>query len=62
MSKAAFVQCPEGVETPGKGWWDWPQCGWFLAQPWEETYSTQEGTQYAWGGVCKRHGEVKDGT
>jgi len=56
------IRCPEHVATPGKEWWQQPECGWFLAQPWHRTYGTQNGTIHEWGGICKRHGEVRDGT
>ncbi|WNM25254.1 hypothetical protein [Demequina capsici] len=56
------LRCPESIEVPGKPEWMWPECGWFLAQPWAEIYNTQDGTKYAWGGICKRHGEVSDGS
>lgn len=56
------VRCPEYIETPGKPWWEWPQCGLFVAKPWDKTYATQDGTSYEWGGICKRHGEVSDGS
>lgn len=58
--KRLVVRCPESVQTPGKQWWEWPACGWFIANAWEARYDTQDGTSWAWGGTCKRHGEVRD--
>lgn len=39
---ARFTQCPD--------------CNLFSAHPWEQSFGTQDGTMWAWGGVCKTHG------
>lgn len=62
MAERILARCPEGVETPGKEWWEWPECGWFLSDAWSYEHHTQNGVQYTWGGTCKRHGEVSDGS
>ena len=39
-----------------------PDCQKFSRHPWATTFSTQDGTQYAWGGVCAEHGPWRDGS
>lgn len=39
-----------------------PDCGRFCSESWSRHWSTQDGTIYGWGGVCKVHGEWRDGT
>ncbi|WP_315107031.1 hypothetical protein [uncultured Microbacterium sp.] len=39
-----------------------PECYRFSAHPWETTFGTQNGTMWAWGGVCKVHGAWTEST
>lgn len=39
-----------------------PDCQLFSAYPWQKVFGTQNGTIYAWGGVCKTHGAWRDGS
>lgn len=45
---ARFTQCPD--------------CNLFSAYPWEQSFGTQDGTMWAWGGVCKTHGPWTEST
>ena len=43
-------------------WTRCPDCHRFSAHPWEQSFGTQNGTTYAWGGVCRRHGPWREGS